>query len=201
MHSGRGNPPPPCLHNKILSHDAGHKIPATFCSDYSCAAITQKDYFAKNNLGKGSANLTVSAKHDYERKKALPRRRWRFRPLSWSKDAWCTNKDWKTGTLNVLLEWNAKRLTPRGEPLKQWTSAKCHLSMAHFYGRSKIRRSVTAPLWAATDWTAPSMTTARWSRLGSRLYEGKYPPGDTGWRNFRHSSASSKPRKGDIRSK
>ena len=72
MHSGRGNPPPPCFHNKILSHDAGHKIPATFCSNYSCAAITQKDYFAKNNLAKGSANLTVSAKHDYERKKHCP---------------------------------------------------------------------------------------------------------------------------------
>ena len=59
------------FHNK--SHiDAGHKISATFCSDYSCAAITRKDYFAKNNLAKGSANLTVSAKHDYERKKHCP---------------------------------------------------------------------------------------------------------------------------------
>lgn len=41
------------FHNK--SHiDAGHKISATFCSDYSCAAITRKDYFAKKQLDEES---------------------------------------------------------------------------------------------------------------------------------------------------
>ena len=131
-HFGRGNPPQPCFHNKILTPMRGTKFQQPFARIILVPLSPEKIILQKTTWGRDLPIWLSAQSTTMNAQKCIAPQALKAPPPFRIKGSMMYKKNWKTCTLNVLFEWNAKRLTPRGEPLKQWTIAKWHPPMAHF---------------------------------------------------------------------